>query len=453
MLAAPSDGPVVDASVKTVPRLQFSDEVPRRLTHYVFRYPAKFHPPAVRTLLRGFTREGQCVWDPFCGSGTALVEATAEGRDCVGSDVDPLAVFVTRVKLENYDLGALRGMATRILRGLERLERDPEEYARLQHTDIPETELTDALRGEGLWTPALPNRDHWFRRYVTLDLARMREAIVHAAPHARERRLLLLCFGSIIRNVSNADPVPVSGLEVTSHMRAVDARGRTINPFALYRRAVRSAVAALEEFAALPQRGAVRAVRRIDATRLTSVAGLQCDSVITSPPYHGAVDYYRRHTLEMYWLGLTDSREERLELLQQYLGRPKVPRSHRFLHRGTQNLTPLEKDWYASMAKVSRPRADSFLHYSEGMRRVFRGIAAHLVRGATAVFVVGHSSWNGLELPTSVLFSTLARPYFELVDQFWYPLTNRYMSYSRKNKASIDKEFVLVFERSSEGGV
>ena len=36
--------------------------------------------------------------DPFCGSGTCLVEAAALERNSIGTDVDPLAVFISRVK-------------------------------------------------------------------------------------------------------------------------------------------------------------------------------------------------------------------------------------------------------------------------------------------------------------------------------------------------------------------
>nr|MDQ4041145.1 site-specific DNA-methyltransferase [Actinomycetota bacterium] len=73
-------------------------EASRRYTHYLFRYPAKFHPPVAQALLERYTEPGDCVLDCFCGSGTLLVEATVAGRSAVGSDVDPVAAFVSRVK-------------------------------------------------------------------------------------------------------------------------------------------------------------------------------------------------------------------------------------------------------------------------------------------------------------------------------------------------------------------
>src|ERR1700733_12874697 len=61
-----------------------------------------------------------------------------------------------------------------------------------------------------------------------------------------------ICF--IIRNSSNADPVPVSGLEYTAHMRKKDHAGRLVNPYALFRTALRRAQTAVRMYAeSLPE--------------------------------------------------------------------------------------------------------------------------------------------------------------------------------------------------------
>ncbi len=83
------------------------------------------------------------------------------------------------------------------------------------------------------------------------------------------------------------------------------------------------------------------------------------------------------------------------------------------------------------------------------MQRCFASLADLLPVGGKAIFVLGKSSWNGRKLPTTELFRELAAPHFRLLQHQWYPLKNRYMTYSRHNGASIDKEYVLVFERIS----
>lgn len=68
------------------------------LTHGFYRYPATTSPDLVRELLLRFSKPGDWVLDPFMGGGTTIVEALANGRRAVGSDLSSLATFITRVK-------------------------------------------------------------------------------------------------------------------------------------------------------------------------------------------------------------------------------------------------------------------------------------------------------------------------------------------------------------------
>lgn len=68
------------------------------LTHGFYRYPARFGEAFVREAVNKFTAPGDLVIDPFCGGGTTIVEALSRGRRALGSDVSPLALFVTRIK-------------------------------------------------------------------------------------------------------------------------------------------------------------------------------------------------------------------------------------------------------------------------------------------------------------------------------------------------------------------
>ncbi|MDW8021734.1 MAG: DNA methyltransferase [Nitrososphaerota archaeon] len=58
---------------------------------------------------------GHKVLDPFVGSGTTLLACKEAGVNGVGVDVAPLAVFVTQVKISDYDLEKLRETARWLL--------------------------------------------------------------------------------------------------------------------------------------------------------------------------------------------------------------------------------------------------------------------------------------------------------------------------------------------------
>jgi len=428
-------------------RFRYSNESHSRLTHYLFRYPAKFHPPVARALIEQFSSPGDLVLDPFCGSGTVFVEAMTLNRNCVGVDVDPVAAFIARVKTQRLPGPAIKRSGDRLSRVLLPIRRPDSEYERRQFVDITPDTYRKAVRRYDLSIPKIPNLFHWFRRYVIIDLARIRTAIESLDTPSTHRDFLMLCFASIIRASSNADPVPVSGLEVTSHMKGRDEAGRIINPFTLMEKQLSRMLADMEQFyEATAQTESWTVTRCGDAANLRRHMRRTVDVVITSPPYHNAVDYYRRHTLEMYWLGLTTDHEDRLRLLPKYIGRTTVSQSHPYV-RDEQLPAGLARHWESTLEKTSKPRAHAFKHYVISMSRVMDQLAARLHPKSLAVFVLGKNSWNGRQLPTTELFRQMSAKNFRLVDRYWYPVKNRYMSYDRHNDASIDREFVLVLER------
>jgi hypothetical protein len=103
---------------------------------------------------------------------------------------------------------------------------------------------------------------------VVLDLAQLRRVIYRAPVAPRIRNFFLACFASIIRNASNADPVPVSGLEVTAHMKKLDAQGRRIDPFELFERRVTRELAGMRKLSEQVKDANIR-VQRGDATALS----------------------------------------------------------------------------------------------------------------------------------------------------------------------------------------
>ena len=406
-----------------------------------------FHPPVARALIEQFSDPGDLVLDPFCGSGTLLVEAMPIGRNMIGMDIDPVAAFVSRVKTMRISPVQLRKSAGKVLDAIEPYERSAEEYESLMFSDIGDIHLSNEADSNNVDIPHIPNISHWFRNYVALDLAVIRREIDLLDVPKRHRDFLKLCFGSIIRNSSNADPVPISGLEVTSYMLKKEKEGRKINPFKLFRMRLRRSLDDWEEFQERINGACTWAhIRHGDAARVRRYVRKPVNVVITSPPYHNAVDYYRRHTLEMYWLNLVETQQDRLAIRSKYIGRHRVAKSDPLVER-TRLQSRLAKKWEARMADHCEQRAADFKHYVSAMTRSVAGLSALLEKGSRAVFVVGKNSWNGYEIPTDSLFDEIAGDNFKLTERHWYPIKNRYMTYTRHNDANIDKEYVLVYKR------
>src|SRR5262245_42042194 len=67
--------------------------------HDWYRFVLSYPPHLVRQYIERFgLRKKDLLCDPFCGTGTTLVEAKKNGVPSVGCDAHPFAVLVSRVK-------------------------------------------------------------------------------------------------------------------------------------------------------------------------------------------------------------------------------------------------------------------------------------------------------------------------------------------------------------------
>lgn len=81
------------------------ERVRTKHVHRLHPYMGKFIPQLVEIFLRKF--EPKLVYDPFCGSGTTLVEANVLGIDSVGTDISAFNAMLSRVKTFKYDIELL----------------------------------------------------------------------------------------------------------------------------------------------------------------------------------------------------------------------------------------------------------------------------------------------------------------------------------------------------------
>ncbi len=88
-----------------------SRQATRYSVHGLHEYKGKFNPQIVRGVLNTLgVDSASTVLDPFCGSGTSLVECAHIGSRAIGMDVNPLAVYVANTKIAALSMrtGSLR---------------------------------------------------------------------------------------------------------------------------------------------------------------------------------------------------------------------------------------------------------------------------------------------------------------------------------------------------------
>jgi hypothetical protein len=264
------------------------------LTHPFHTYPARMHPATAHALVELFCDQaprGAIVVDPFCGSGTTLVEARSLGVGALGIDLSPLAVLIARAKTWTASAARrarLRAIAGDIARDVIAAGRAAR---RAEHEPPP-------LRGVAGFDPNARNRRlaKWFAPHVRREL----ELIAAHLDRVREddgelADVLTAALSAILYKVSSR----TSDTDPTWIDRRI-ARGA---PVRLFAQRVEILCAGLDDMSRIA--GAPPDVIRADARALGEhVAAGTAWAVITSPPYAGTYDYAEHQRLRFDFLGL-----------------------------------------------------------------------------------------------------------------------------------------------------
>lgn len=275
-----------------------------RATHSIHVYTAKLIPNIPYFFFNNsfFISDNSKVLDPFCGSGTVLLEAKLAGLNSFGSDANPLARLITRVKCNNYEKKKLESLKNQLKKGLE------------------ENNTVENFIGN-------KSLDFWFEKHIQNQLNSIEKAVSNIQG-IKYKEFYQLCFSNCVRKVSKADSrisVPVkinpdrysdeSQLKVSSQKKLDDLK--SINVFDKFFEIVNQNIKRIENKSFLNSNKNVGKVVSEDARNLVSLKDNSIDLILTSPPYAGAQKYIRASSLNLFWLGYNNIGE----LDRQNIGR------------------------------------------------------------------------------------------------------------------------------------
>ena len=229
-------------------------------------YPAKFIPQIPHSLIQDIgIAEGGVVFDPFCGSGTTLIEAQALGYSSMGIDLNPIACLISKV-------------ATKPL---------PEEFQDVMNRCV---KFAKSIKNPSI--SEIPNLDHWFKKPIQKSIAAILAAIENELCE-RARDTLRLALSSTIVRVSNQDS--------DTRYAAVEKRVSSSDVFELFRiTCERYAQTLIGSDTDLPKcKVLCRDILDVKPEEVEGRIGL----VVCSPPYPNAYEYWLYHKYRMWWLG------------------------------------------------------------------------------------------------------------------------------------------------------
>ncbi len=346
----------------------------RYSVHGLHEYRGKFNPQVCRSLMNILgARPGDVLLDPFCGSGTTLVEAAHRGVRAMGTDLNPLAVYIANAKLL-----ALKTPAKLLQAGLDRII---ERYRFVSWVD-DDSHRMDYLRS-------------WFEPESLSQIEKIRNAIEEEVDH---KSFYLTIASNLIREYSLQDPADL-------RIRRRPSANATIPFVDVFREAAVEAIRKLDAAQAIVGVDLLigRAIHKDNRGLNKSELGFSADMAITSPPYATALPYIDTQRLSLVWLrllepkqighveaDLTGSREMRSQ---------EKRRSIKDLEDNEYKLPDSEWHFCVSLQKAltsedgfRRQAVPSLLYrYFLQMKRMFESASTCLKSGAPFALIVGHN--------------------------------------------------------------
>jgi 16S rRNA G966 N2-methylase RsmD len=276
-------------------------------THWIHWYPAKmFHRiPSVFLETVNLPSEST-ILDPFCGSGTVLLEANVRGYHAVGIDINPLARLISQVKTTPINPDDLKCQLAVILR--------------------------KALRSRALPDPQ-PTLDYWISAPARVGIHRLSDAIRQIVD-GDCRAFFVVALSSIIRQISLADPaIPplvrlreeradVAGIRYQKALQ----KAKSTTTSSVYDTFVAAATSNIQRMSELERLRKTLGHSQVSETSeeaaQTRLLPESVDAVITSPPYCGSQKYVRSLKLELLVSGYQE--EEIREIDRRTLGTEAV---------------------------------------------------------------------------------------------------------------------------------
>jgi DNA modification methylase len=407
-------------------------------THGFHKYPAKFIPQIPQWAINKYLKNetDKLILDPFCGSGTTLVESALSSNYAIGVDIDPLSALISKVKTTQVNIEKLNLIIDWLKKNIE----NP-----LQKLFIPDCQTLE----------------HWFTKDTINKLSIIRTLINQIDDNFENEKavkdiqdVLLVCFSSIIRRVSNADNE--SQKTYVSHTKIK----RPEEVFPLFFSQLDYFVERITEFSLNSNLKPVEIIVSSSADSLTGLLGnKKVDLAITSPPYIKAIDYIYNQMAELFWIGdLFQMQTQSLQNVKkiQYIGNKQIPKKEFTTYSSyisSLSVDLLDKKLqqvFETDIKNGHKHSYVTYKYFAEMEKHFAEISKCLKQNAHYVMVVGDSKVSEIYFDTADFLTAIAeRNGFKLVNKWGYKIKNRFMRFDRKGRGGIiDIDWVLELKKT-----
>jgi DNA modification methylase len=381
-------------------------------------YPAMLHPLLVDSLLDEFGETGTNFYDPFCGSGTALVQAAKKGLISFGTDINPLALLIAYVRGINIDSEEYQKWLNYF-------------YQEFPHVtpDIPEVK----------------NIDYWYESGIAINLGKVR-SIISKIDNFSIRMLFLVAFSTTVRKVSYTKKNEFKRVRMSPEQ--LERHDADVNR--IFIQTVGNYYGELEK-----EKLANTYQLFFQDLRIGIPFDEKVDLIVTSPPYGDSrttVAYGQFSSFGLEWIrGLNPYGDADLKLDSILLG-------------GSNNysfsIPDISDDLKTILDLIGRKdlkRAKEVGIFFTDLFICIKNIAAQLNKGATVCFIVGNRNVKGLTIPmdriTIDFFEYFGLIYIETrvrrISNKRMAIKNSPSNIKGETSSTMNYEYIVIFKAES----
>jgi len=381
-------------------------------THGMHTYVAAMVPQLASSLVQDYVPIGQTILDPFCGGGAVLVEAVRNNRKALGSDINPLALLIARVKATYINEKTLREAAQYVLessrRGLNGTAKFPKNY----------------------------NVEYWFFPQTIAELSALQKVIFYCDNNNTFSKKIIdsikVIFSATVRDVmlTYRNEVRLRRLDEEDIIKFKP------NAFSSFENRAKIAI---ERISSLPKDAKVSTYEM--PVQNLNFADKSFHSIVCSPPYgdeRNGVSYLQFSKLMLYWLGF--EKETLNQSRKLTLGSPK--------NLDFEFESPTLDRAFQSINQISGSRKglEFYQDYFLGLQQMNRVTNEHII------IVIGNRILKSVlidnALVTTELMSSLGS---KLLKHYKRNLPSKRLPKLRRDEkhgfgGAIDQEDILVFK-------
>ncbi len=397
----------------------------KEYTHCFHVYPAMMIPQVARRLIREYGKGAKLLFDPYCGTGTSLVEANLSGIDAIGTDINKLACLIAKTKTTKLDITLL-------------------EYFINEFNNYSFNLKFNLYNSDYIKLPKVTNINFWFSKNVQIKLALILN-FIRGIDNTDISDFFKVAFSETVREVSY---VRLGEFKLVREKKIINR----IDPdvFSIFSSKLQRNKNGLLEFLNDIKTEVTTKVYNLNSANQIPVEYIKLNSVdlvVTSPPYGDSrttVAYGQFSRLPAQWLEIENASEiDRLSM-----GGKKLKTISEFNYE-------ILNDTIKKIDKRDHNRALDVVSFYIDYEKSIHNVSQIVKRKGYVCYVVGNRTVKGIQIPndeiTKQMFEKFGFKHIETIvrniPNKRMPLKNSPSNIPGETSQTIRNEFIIILQK------